>query len=179
MESSVRMGRRRSLWRGWSASLVWGHVFPCEWERLSSCDWIVSIVFFFFLPLTFIIVAVNFNYLKEASFLIIGLWCCVFSVIFPYLPCREVYAVSIVGPFPLAVTNLMDLTRLYVFAIPVSYIFFELYFIIIFCITIILKAVSSAGIFITTNLQAQFHPKLDGWSISRFCNLLHLLICVQ
>lgn len=27
--------------------------------------------------------------------------------------CREVYAVSIVGPFPLAVTNLVDLTRLY------------------------------------------------------------------
>lgn len=26
--------------------------------------------------------------------------------------CREVYAVSIVGPFPTAVTNLLDLTRL-------------------------------------------------------------------
>jgi len=28
------------------------------------------------------------------------------------LICREVYAVSIVGPFPIAVTNLLDLTRL-------------------------------------------------------------------
>lgn len=29
-----------------------------------------------------------------------------------FLPYREVYAVSIVGPFPTAVTNLLDLTRL-------------------------------------------------------------------
>ena len=29
-----------------------------------------------------------------------------------FLICREVYAVSIVGPFPIAVTNLLDLTRL-------------------------------------------------------------------
>lgn len=29
-----------------------------------------------------------------------------------HYPCREVYAVSIVGPFPIAVTNLLDLTRL-------------------------------------------------------------------
>lgn len=33
---------------------------------------------------------------------------------FVFVFCREVYGVSIVGPFPVAVTNLLDLTRLYV-----------------------------------------------------------------
>lgn len=32
---------------------------------------------------------------------------------FFFFVCREVYAVSLVGPFPTAVTNLLDLTRLY------------------------------------------------------------------
>lgn len=37
---------------------------------------------------------------------------CVYVILFLTSSCREVYAVSIVGPFPIAVTNLLDLQRL-------------------------------------------------------------------
>lgn len=103
LESGVFLGRRWSLWWCSPSTLVRRYLFHSR--RLQSRHWIVISHFRLFLC--------NFCYVHLLREKI----CFRTNFIFA---CREVYAVSIVGPFPVAVTNLLDLTRLWDFFFPSS-----------------------------------------------------------
>lgn len=104
--SGVRVGRRRSLWRRRSPALVRRHLFHSG--RLPSRHRIVITLpgnLDWFRVFRFLEFRLEFFWPNLEIELLIGfgIYCFV---------CREVYAVSIVGPFPTAVTNLLDLSRL-------------------------------------------------------------------
>lgn len=109
--------------------------------------------------------------------------------------CREVYAVSIVGPFPTAVTNLLDLTRLYdslsfliycssfcclilysgwwSYLVDVGTIF--LYSDLVWICSLFLTYYLLAGISIIISWLDQFHLKSGDWGGLKYCNMLFLI----